>query len=206
MMVVQIVMNNVLTKYGADTIYGADIPLAVSGILMKISMIIFSFIVGITMGCQPIQGFNYGAKKYGRVKATYRQALIAILAFSIVAFSLLQIFPREIVGIFGSGDDLYFEFAERFTRIFLMMFGIFGIQTLTVSFFTAIGKAKQSVFLTLTRQGLFLLPLLIILPMFLGIDGALIAGPIADFSAVALCAVLAAVEMRRITALQREHS
>ena len=206
MMIAQITMNNVLTKYGATSIYGGDIPLAVAGVIAKINTILIALAVGTAQGCQPIHGFNTGAKKYDRVKATFKRALIFVLAFSITAFIIFQLFPRQIVGIFGGGDDLYFEFAERYMRVFMMMVCIFGIQPLTVNFFTASGKAKQGIFLSLIRQGLFLLPLLIILPIFLGIDGVLIAGPIADFMAVACCLALTLFEMRRITVLQREQT
>ena len=204
MTVVQITMNNVLTRYGALSVYGGDIPLAVAGIIAKINTIFAALAVGTALGCQPIHGFNTGAKKYDRVKATYKRALIFVLAFSIVAFTCFQLFPRQIVSVFGGGSDLYFEFSERYMRIYMMMICIFGIQPLTVNFFTASGKAKQGIFLSLTRQGLFLLPLLLILPLFFGIDGVLYSGPIADFLAVALCLTLVGFEMRRITALQRE--
>ena len=205
MMAVQITMNNVLTRYGANSVYGGDIPLAVAGVITKINTIVLALSVGTAQGCQPIHGFNTGAKKYDRVKTTYTRALVFILAYSIAAFICFQLFPRQIVSIFGGGSDLYFEFAERYMRIYMMMVCIYGIQPLTVNFFTATGKAKQGIFLSLTRQGLFLLPLLILLPMVFGIAGVLAAGPIADFMAVVLCLTLAMLEIRRITALQREN-
>ena len=204
MMLVQIAMNNVFPSYGALSVYGEDIPLAVSGVVGKINYIFVGLSVGTAQGCQPIHGFNTGAKKYDRVKATYKRAFIFVVLFSFAAFACFQLFPRQIVSIFGAGDALYFEFAERYMRIFLMMVCIFGIQPLTVNFFTARGKAKQGIFLSLTRQGMFLLPLLIILPIFFGLDGALVAGPISDVLAVTLCLILVAREMRSLTALQKE--
>ena len=204
MVTVQITMNNVLRKYGAGSIYGSDIPLAVSGVVAKVTIIIISFSVGTAQGCQPIYGFNTGAKKYERVKETYKRAAIFVLLISFVAFACFQLFPRQIVSIFGSGDVLYYEFAEKYMRIFMMMVCIVGIQPLTVNFFSASGKAKQGIFLSLTRQGLFLLPLLIILPMYMGINGVLIAGPIADSLAVVWCLTLVFIEMRRLTAKSRD--
>ena len=204
MMAVQITMNNVLTRYGAESTYGSDIPLAVAGVIAKINSIYIALAVGTALGCQPIHGYNTGARKYDRVKATYKRALIFALAISIVSFACFQLFPRQIISIFGGGSELYFQFAERYMRVFMMMICISGIQPLTVNFFTASGKAKQGIFLSLTRQGLFLLPLLLILPLFFGIDGVIFAGPIADFLAVALCLTLVAFEMRKLTALQRE--
>ena len=205
MMIVHITMNNVLTKYGALSIYGNDIPLAVSGVIAKINMIVISLSVGTALGCQPILGFNTGAEKYDRVKATYKRAMVTVLTFSFISFILFQLFPRQIVSIFGSGDDLYFEFAERYMRIFMMMVCIYGLQPISVNFFTSTGKAKQGIFLTLTRQGMFLLPMLIIFPALMGIDGILLAGPVSDFMAAALCLTLVGMEFRRLTALQRKN-
>ena len=211
MTLVQITMNRVFKQYGAVSVYGSDIPLAVAGVIAKINSIFIAFTVGTAQGCQPIHGFCTGAKKYDRVKATYKRALVFVLAFSVLAFCGFQLFPREIVSIFGRGRDLppgmvetYFRFAEQYMRIFMMMACIFGIQPLTVNFFAATGKAKQGIFLSLARQGLFLLPLLLILPMFMGLNGALISGPIADFLAVVFCITLMVREFRRLTALQNE--
>ena len=203
MMAVQITMNNVLRTYGAQSIYGSDIPLAVAGVIAKVNTIITAFSVGTAQGCQPIYGFNTGAKNYARIKQTFKLASIFVLSFSFFALACLQLFPRQIVSIFGSGDALYYEFAERYIRIYFMMICIVGMQPLTVNFFTASGKAKQGILLSLTRQGLFLLPLLIILPRFLGLNGMLIAGPIADFMSVTWCVLLVLIEMRKLTALER---
>lgn len=186
MTLVNVVMNNTLTHYGALSAYGSDIPLAVAGVVTKVNMIMVSFAVGLAHGCQPILSFNMGAKNYGRVKATFKKAAVVGLAFSLCAFVLFQCFPRQIVSIFGAGDPLYFDFAESYLRIYMFMVCLFGIQPLSVNFFTSIGAVKQGIFLSVSRQGFLLLPLLIILPLFLGLDGVLYAGPIADFLAVVL--------------------
>lgn len=186
MMLVNIIMNNTLTHYGELSIYGSDIPLAVSGVIAKLNSILSSFSVGLAQGSQPILGFNMGAKNYSRVKETYKKALSAALVISIAAFLLFQLFPRQIVSIFGSGEELYFQFAERYMRIFMMMVCVFGVQPLTVNYFTGIGNVKQGIVISLSRQGFFLVPLLIFLPMAFGLDGVLYAGPIADFLACTL--------------------
>ena len=180
---VQIVLNNSLTYYGAMSVYGSDIPLASCGIVIKTNALLIGVIVGISQGSQPIIGFNYGAKQLPRVWATYRLAITCNLIISIVAFLLFQFRPQQIISLFGTGSPEYFEFAVRFLRIYLFMVPVNGVQILSSNFFTAIGKAPRGVFLSLTRQVLFLTPLILILPLFLGLDGILYAAPIADGAA-----------------------
>lgn len=203
MMLVNIVMNNTVVKYGAVSVYGSDIPLAVSGIIAKLNTILGAFAVGLAQGCQPILGYNMGAKNYSRVKETYKKAAIPAIIISVVAFLAFQIFPRQIVGIFGNGDGLYFEFAVRYMRIFMMMVFLYGIQPLTVNYFNSIGYAKQGIILSLSRQGFFLLPLLITLPIFFGLNGVLYAGPIADSLALAISFTLIIRNFKQLTKLQK---
>lgn len=204
MMVVNIVMNNTLTYYGALEKYGSDIPLAVSGVIAKLNTILISFAVGLAQGCQPILGFNMGAGNYARVKETYKKAVTAALVISIGFFLAFQLFPRQIISIFGSGDALYFEFAERYIRIFLMMVCVFGVQPLSVNYFSGIGNVRQGLILSLSRQGFLLLPLLIVLPVFLGLNGVLCAGPVADALACILSLVLVYRSFRKLTAMEKE--
>ncbi len=194
---VQIVLYNSLTYYGAQTIYGPDIPLAACGIVMKTNAIILAIIVGISQGVQPIIGFNYGAGQYPRVREAYLLAIKCNLIVSTIGFSLLQIFPRYIISLFGDGNNLYFEFAILFMRIFLFMVLVNGIQLLSSSFFTAIGKALKGALLALTRQVFFLIPLILVLPLRFGIMGVLLAGPIADFAAFALSVLMVRMELRK---------
>lgn len=182
MMVVQIVMNNTLTYYGSNSVYGSDIPLACAGIISKVNMLFFSFVIGISQGLQPIVSFNFGAQKYDRVKDAYKKAVFAATAISIVAFLCFQLFPRQIIGIFGSGSEEYLHFAERYFRIFLFFTFLNGIQPVSSNFFTSIGAPKKGIFLSLTRQIIFLLPLLLIFPYLFGIDGVMYTAPIADLA------------------------
>ena len=188
--IVQVVLNNSLTYYGAMSVYGEDIPLAACGIVMKTNAILLSIIVGISQGVQPIIGFNYGARKYDRVKQAYLLAIRWNFVISAVGFLLFQLFPRPIISIFGSGEELYFDFAVLFMRTFLFMGIVNGVQVLSSSFFTAIGKALKGLLLSLTRQVFFLIPLILILPLWLGIFGVLLAGPIADFIAFVVSVLL----------------
>lgn len=194
--VIQIVLNNSLTYYGALSIYGKEIPLAACGIVMKTNAILLSIIVGISQGVQPIIGYNFGAEKYDRVKQAYWLAIKWNFVISAVGFCLFQFFPKQIISIFGNGDPLYYEFAVLFMRTFLFMVLVNGVQLLSSNFFTAIGKALKGLLLSLTRQVFFLIPLILILPLWLGIFGVLLAGPIADFIAFVVSFVLVYIEFK----------
>lgn len=202
MSVMQITLNNTLRKYGAASVYGSDIPLACVGVISKVNVLFISVVLGIAQGCQPIFGFNYGAKNYSRVRETYRKAVLTVTGICIATFLCFQTFPRQIVSIFGEGTALYFEFAEKYLRIYLLFTFLNGIQPLTSNFFTSIGKAKLGIAMSLTRQFIFLIPLILILPMFFGIDGVLFAGPIADAAAVALTIYFALREMKTMRMLE----
>lgn len=203
MMVVQIVMNNTLTHYGSNSVYGSDIPLACAGIISKVNMLFFSFAIGISQGLQPIVSFNFGAQKYDRVKDAYKKAVFAATAISIVAFLCFQFFPRQIIGIFGSGSEEYLHFAERYFRIFLFFTFLNGIQPVSSNFFTSIGAPKKGIFLSLTRQIIFLLPLLLIFPYLFGIDGVMYTAPIADLAAASVSIVMVVREFKIMAELQK---
>ena len=196
MMVVQIVLNNSLTYYGAQSQYGESIPLACAGIISKVSFLFFAFCIGISQGMQPISSFNYGAKQYDRVKKVARLSLISGSVICITAFTLFQLFPRQIIGLFGDGSEMYFTFAERYFRIYLFFTFINNIQPMSSTFFTSIGKPAKGTFLGLTRQILFLLPLIVIFPRFPGIDGIMYAGPIADLMAALVAVAMLTGELR----------
>lgn len=204
MMVVQVVLNNSLTYYGAHSLFGSEIPLACAGIITKVNMLFFAVVIGMSQGLQPIVSFNYGAGKYLRVKEAYWKMAVAATVISVVSFAVFQIFPREIIALFGEGDREYFLFAERFFRIFLFCVFIDGIQPITANFFTAIGKPGKGVFLSLTRQVIFLLPLLLLLPVFYGMDGIMFSAPIADALSAVVAVVLVIGEFRRINGQMEE--
>ena len=202
MMIVQITMNNVLSYYGALSIYGGNIPLAVSGIIAKINMLIMAFIIGSGQGSQPIIGFNYGAKNYDRVIETYKLTVSITTIVALISFLIFQIFPRQVVSIFGDGSELYFQFAERYMRVYMALMIVNGIQPVSGTFFTSIGKAFKGAFIAMTRQLLFLLPLIIILPRIFGIDGIMYAGPIADGIALIVTIIFVSLEIKKIKKLK----
>ncbi|SFG33830.1 Na+-driven multidrug efflux pump [Lachnospiraceae bacterium C7] len=198
-MIVQIVMNKSLKYYGSHSVYGEEIPITCVGLITKVSQVFFSFIIGISQGLQPIASFNYGAKNYKRVKKAYLLAIRSGAVISIVSFIMFQVFPRQIIGLFdnGTASELYFRFSENYFRIFLFFICICFMQPISSNFFTAIGKPIKGIVLSLTRQILFLLPLILILPIFMGIDGIMYAGPIADFTAALACTIMIIYELKR---------
>lgn len=197
MMVVQIVLNNSLKHYGALSIYGEDIPIAVVGISSKLAMLYFSFCIGISHAVQPIASFNYGAKNYLRTRQAYTKAIMAGSVISVIAFTVFQLFPRQIISAFGKGSDLYVQFAVRYIRIYMFCTFLNNFQPMTSTFFSAIGKPKSGLFLSLTRQIIFLLPLIVILPLIWGIEGMMFAGLIADALAFVMALSFAIREFSR---------
>ena len=195
MAIVQIVLNNILRYYGGLSVYGSDIPIACVGVISKVNQVFMAICIGISQGCQPIWGFNYGAKKYDRVRLAYRYSMITCTAIATVFFLCFQLFPHQIVSIFGTGSDLYFQFAERYLKIFMFMTFANGIQPMSSGFFTSIGKAKLGIVMSLTRQVLFLLPLIVVFSLIMGIDGVMYAGPIADAAALSLAILFARREL-----------
>ena len=196
MMVVQIIMNQSLKHYGSHSIYGENIPIACAGIITKVNMIFMSFVIGLSQGLQPIASFNYGAGKKGRVKEAYIKAISIGAVLAVIAFLMFQFFPRQIISIFGDGSELYYQFAIRYFHVFLFFTFVNFMQPITSNFFTAIGKPKVGSFLALTRQILFLLPLILLFPLFLGIDGIMCAGPVADCLAAVVCFIMVYRELR----------
>ncbi len=192
------VQNTIFKQYGALSKFGPEIPITVLGIVMKINQILNSIIIGISVGSQPIIGYNYGAKKYDRVKKTLLIVLGLSAIVSTIAFILFQTIPEQLIGLFGSGNSLYNEFACIAFRTFLMLTIFNGIQIASGIFFQAIGKPSKSAFLTLSRQILFFTPIAIILAKFFGVMGVIYAGPITDGLAFGIAATLLVIEIRKL--------
>ena len=190
--------NNLLGKYGADSKFGAEIPITVLGIVMKINQILNSIIIGIAAGSQPILGYNYGARKYDRVKKTLKIVLGSSVIISTIAFILFQTIPDKLILIFGSGDENYMEFACLAFRTYLLLCIFNGVQIPSGIFFQAIGKSTKSAILSLSRQIVILIPSMIILSHAYGIIGVLSAGPVADGLAFILAVILLVKETRSL--------
>lgn len=190
--------NNVLVTYGAKSKYGSDIPVTTLGITMKTFTIIMSIVLGLSAGAQPIFGYNYGSGKYDRVKKTFK--LVAVLSTIIctVAFFLAQFKPLAIISIFGSESDLYNEFAMKCMRIYLMLIPTVGIQIMSGIFFQALGYPVQASILSLSKQIIFQLPVTILLPVFMGVEGVLWAGPVSDVLAFTTMIVMFLIYWKKI--------
>ena len=190
--------NNLLGKAGTESKFGAEIPITVLGIVMKISQILNSIIIGIASGSQPILGYNYGARKFDRVKQTLKIVLGSSLVISTIAFILFQTIPDKLIAIFGSGDENYMEFACLAFRTYLLLCIFNGVQIPSGIFFQAIGKSTKSAILSLSRQIVILIPSMIILSKIFGIMGVLYAGPVADGLAFVLAAFLLIKEIKHL--------
>lgn len=189
--------NNLLGKYGAESEYGSEIPITVLGIVMKISQILNSIIIGIATGAQPILGYNYGAQNYDRVKKTLKYVLGLSLIVSTIAFLLFQLIPDKLITIFGSGNELYMEFACYAFRTYLMLCICNGIQIPAGIFFQAIGKGIKSAIISLSRQIVFLIPAMVVFGHIFGIHGILYAGPFADGLAFIVASTLLILQVRK---------
>lgn len=196
--IVMALTNNLLAQYGAESIYGSDIPLTATGIVMKVNQIMISILLGIATGAQPIIGFNYGAMNYHRVKRALEISLIVSEIISILAFLLFQFAPMSVISLFGSEEVLYNEFAVKAFRIFLMLCPLTGFQTVTAVYLQAVGKPVKSAVLSLARQIIFFVPAALLLPKALGVEGVLWTGPVADGLAFIMSLVLLLYEREHL--------
>ena len=194
--IVVICMNNLIVTYGAESIYGPDIPLAAQGIVMKVNSIIISVMVGLGIGSQPIVGYNYGARNFRRVKETYLKTIVIGLAVGVVGWACFQLFTQSIVNLFGQESELYNQFALKCFHIFLAVIFLTGFIIPSGIFFQSIGKPTKAMICTLTRQLIYFLPAAFVLGYFMGIEGLLYAGPVGDILASATIAILVAGEIR----------
>jgi Na+-driven multidrug efflux pump len=184
------VMNNVTKSYGANSIYGSDIPQTVMGIIMKMFAVAIAFVVGIAAGCQPIVGYNYGAGNYKRVKSIFKIMIIAEIVVGIVATLLFELMPLQILSLFGSVDDeLYAQFGKLAFRIYLSSMIITCVLKSSSIFLQSIGKPVFAMTLSLMRDFVLMTVLIIVLPIFMGVEGALYSSPIAD----TICLILTIV-------------
>lgn len=193
--IISLVCNIMLAKYGAISQYGVDIPIAIIGIESKVFTVVINLVVGIVLGCQPIIGYNIGAKNYARVRQLYKSILTCTIIIGVVSTLLFEFAPQAVVGIFGNPTNIpnpedYWIFAEKTFRIFLSLVTFTCIIKMTSIFFQAVGKPAQAVISSMIRDIVCFIPLILILPMFMGIEGILFAAPIADFIAMLVAASL----------------
>lgn len=180
-LVLFIFMNNIMTKYGALSKFGSDIPLSAYGIVSKLNSLFVSSVLGVSIGAQPIIGYNYGAGNYKRVKETLRKVLIINFLIGIIFNLSFQLFPKFLIGIFGSANNsLYVTFACDTLKIFLMVCFLNAFEMTTSIVIQSLGNVKKSTAVSFIRQIMLFIPLAILLTSKIGLYGALYAGPIAD--------------------------
>ena len=196
--VMQIVINNSLVYYGDQSTVGGDVALSAMGIVMKMALILVSVCIGISIGSQALVGFNYGARKFDRIQQIYRMSVIASTLSVIVGWLVCQLAPEYVLQLFGGGDAQFMAFGVKSMRIFLG--GVFcaGFQIISTQYFQATGQPLKASILSMLRQLLLLVPMILILPLFFGLDGVLIAGPVADVGSAVIVALFMVPEWKKL--------
>ena len=205
--IISLVCNIMLAKYGAVSQYGVDIPIAIIGIESKVFTVVINLVVGIVLGWQPIISYNMGAKNYKRVKELYRKILFCTIVIGLASTLLFELAPRAVVGMFGTptnipNPDDYWKFGELTFRIFLCLVTFTCTIKMTSIFFQAVGRPIRAVIASMIRDIICFIPLIITLPIFFGIEGILFAAPAADFIAMIVAAALTITFMKT---LKEEH-
>ena len=200
--IIQFILNMRLSKYGSEIAVGA------MGVIGRSTLILIMPIFGINQGVQPIIGYNYGARKYDRVKEALKLATKAATVVCIIGFLILELIPQGLYYIFlDSKENIsMITLGVRAMRIYSIAFSLIGFQIIASSFFQSIGKAGISMFLSLSRQVLLLIPLLIFLPMIFGLDGVWFAAPISDFLAAVLSFIMVRVELKKLDKLETKRN
>lgn len=180
MLVMNLVLNSSLSKYGELSAYGGSEALAAAGVVTKVNFLFYSTIIGCAIGGQPIMGYNYGAGNYKRVKETFYLVIRYALIIGAVETACFWLFPHQILALFGSGAGGYEEFALRYMHEFMLLVVLAGVLPVSMQTMVSIKRPRNGIVISLSKQ-LVLILLLLILPRFFGIDGVLFSGPVADF-------------------------
>ncbi len=195
--VINAVINNTVYAYGGDS------NVAAIGIFTSVTQLTITFVMGICLGMQPIIGYNFGAKKYDRLKGVFWLATAVCTLICAGGAAACQLFPAAIARVFSS-DPALIQATVHSLRLTTWMFWAVGFQIVSTTFFQSLGEAKMSIFMSITRQVLFIIPLLLVLPRFWQLDGVWLSFPYSDLGATVVTAVLVAVEMRKINKLVKE--
>lgn len=196
--VMQVVMNKSLVYYGDLSPITGDVALSAMGVVSKIAMIMAAFGVGVGIGAQPIMGYNRGARKFDRIRRTYLIAVTLATVLIFLCWIVCQLMPETIISIFGDDNASFSDFAVKCLRIYLFCIFCAGFQIVSTNYFQATGQPLKASILSMLRQLLLLIPLILILPLFMGLDGILFAAPIADFLSAVIVAVFIIPEMHKL--------
>lgn len=206
-------IQNMTLKYGAiDPIFGqsqyAQIPMAVLGIVMKFFQIVISIAVGMAAGCIPIVGYNIGAGRKDRAANLFRRLLICEAAVGAVALLIVELFPRQLIGIFGAANEssYYTDFAVKCFRVYLCMMILATVNKATFIYLQSLGKALLSTMLSMVREVVFGVGFALILPIFFGLDGVLYSMPVSDVLTFIISAIVIAYTYKtlRVASIERE--
>jgi putative MATE family efflux protein len=211
--IINFFLNNQLRLLGAEHIIGADGALAAIGVVGRIAMFAFFPVMGVSIAAQPLFGYNYGARNYLRVKATFRIAMIWVTAIGLFFWALVHIIPGPIVMLFGITDDLL-TFTVGALKVQMFLMPLVGIQIIATQYFQSSGQPLKAMLLSLTRQVLYLIPLIYLLPLVIpslfpsltSLDGLYYAYPVADTLSVATCVIFMSFEFRRLNRRIREQA
>jgi putative MATE family efflux protein len=182
--------------------HGGDVAISVMGIIFSMLMMVLMPIFGINQGAQPIIGYNYGAKRFDRVKKALELAVLAATGLAAVGFAVMMLFPAQVIWLFGRQQNQHLlALGIHAIRIATLALPLIGFQSVSASYFQAVGKSREAMLLMLSRQVIFLIPAVLILPRFFGLDGVWAALPTADVAASLLTGVCLLVELRRLKAM-----
>lgn len=201
---VMAVNNNLIVHYGALTAYGSEIPLTAYGVAMKVQEMVFTLVLGLAIGMQPIVGYNYGARQFSRVRKAYGLAIGVGTAVSALAALLFVLCPGPIIRLFGAQQDpLYYAFSQKFFQTYFLLYLFFGFQTITGVFFQAIGKPTKAAALSLSYQLAFKVLSALVLCALMGLDGVLWSGPVAEALAFVLAGLFVLRELKGMKAQEQ---
>ncbi|MGQ1909930.1 MATE family efflux transporter [Marinifilum sp. RC60d5] len=178
--------------------FSNDIAIAAMGIINSVAMLIVMTIIAINMAAQPIFGFNYGAKNFSRVKETLKISMFAATVIAVIGWILVQLFPEALVLAFNSNNKELLEVGTKGLRVFMIALPIVGFQIIVGNYFQSIGRAGISALLTLMRQVILLIPILFILPNYMGLNGVWYAGPISDIGSAIVAAIFIIWEFKKL--------
>jgi len=187
-----VIFNNSLNKYGGD------LAISAMGIINSIAMLILMPIFGINQGAQPIIGYNYGARQFNRVKKALKLAINAATVVATLGFAVVTLFPEQLIRIFNPKDAELIKMGSRALVIFLLFLPIVGFQIVGANYFQAVGKPREAMLLSLSRQIIVLIPAVIFLPRFFGLDGVFYAGPLADLVSSIVTGIWLFYELRHL--------
>lgn len=194
-------MNNQLQRYGGPAGGGDDAVAVMGGVIMAITMVVLMPIIGLSQGAQPLIGYNYGAKRYDRVLRTFQSAMIVATMVCVAAFCVIQLFPRALFAPFCQADSPLLEMGVHAIRRYLLLLPGIGVMIIASNYFLATKRPGTCLFLSVTRQALLLIPMMIILPRYWELDGVWLSGPISDFGALIVTSIFVVLEFGRLNRL-----